>query len=121
MSGTLSVQSDKDMREPLSSTPDPRTLWIVRTANDDCRHLNDVEVFSTRKEAEVYFRETLIWHLVSDIATEEGRSKAAMQAQLEATSTDELIELFVGDSDTIMFAADVVERILDPTAEARPA
>ena len=44
-----------------------------------------------------------------------------MQAQLEATSTDELIELFVGDSDTIMFAADVVERILDPTAEARPA
>lgn len=114
MSCTLSVQPDKLMREELSPAPDPRTLWIVRIANDDCRHLNDVEVFSTRKEAEAYFRETLIWHLTIQISLDECREEGAVRTELEATSTDTLIELFIADSDTVSFATDVVERILDP-------
>jgi len=100
------------MREELSPRPDPRPLWIVRIANDDCRHLNDVEVFSTRKEAEAYFREHLVWHLSILIASDEGREESVVQAQLEAMATDALIELFIADSDTVIFAVDSVERIL---------
>ncbi|MHC2018762.1 hypothetical protein [Methylobacterium sp. CM6247] len=117
----MSVQPNKLMREEPSSIPDPRTLWIVRIANEDCQHLNDVEVFSTRKEAEVYFRETLIWHLTILMAGDDSREESAIQMQLEAKSTDELIELFIADSDTVMFAVDVVERILDPGVEVRTA
>ena len=114
MSCTLSVQPYKRMREELSPTPAPRPLWIVRIANDDCRHLNDVEVFTPRQEAEAYFRETLIWHLTAQIALDDGREEGAVRTELEATATDALIELFTADCDTVSFAIDVVERILDP-------
>ena len=120
MSCTLSVQPDKWMGEELRLTPHPHKQWIVRFANDDCPHLNDAGAVSTRQEAEDCWRETP-WLLSIGSANDGGRSEGVPRTRLEATSTHEVIELFVVDAGSVPSAINVVERILTPAIGVGPA